>query len=246
MTKLSSSASRLYDTLISLQKNAQNGNDPLKAVIARAFGVEEKDTARLLQIYLELILAVKESKQDIENLSDIDRELYAEPFRQLENGFSANSLAHPWNNFVPYLDVATMKSLQFCADTLSRKIGEKSVSEEKIKEFQKEVDELFEQVMNSDIDEFLKTFLLERLEQIRHAILYYRLNGAKGLKDALEKIAGAIFIFQVSTKDKAFNEKAKTMLSKFGNLVVVLMQFVEFGNNLKGLTGINMPLLGGK
>ena len=247
MTETSSSAKRLYGTLILLQKSAKEGSELLKVTIGKAFGISEKDTTRLLAIYLEMIKLVQQTKLDIEKISDeVDKELYIEPLERLETAFSSNSLVHQWANFSQYLDPTTMKSLQFCADILSRRMGEKLVSDEELETLRKDVDELFELIVDSDLDLLLKNFLLERLEQIRHALLYYRLNGSKGLKDALEKIVGAGFVFNAINGNSNFGEKAREILPKFGKIFVALMKLVEFGNNIKGLTDSNFPLLSGK
>jgi hypothetical protein len=246
MSESSSSAKHLHNVLISLKKTATDGNETLLSIFSRMFKIESNDIAQLLELYTELIKLVKEAKQDVEKLSNIDKELYLEPFVRLENGLSRISLLHSWNSLEEYLDVSTMKSLQFCADTLTHKVSKKVVSEDDLRNLQEQINELLEQVMNFDIDESLKTFLLDRLEQIRHAILYYRLNGAKGLKDAYEKIAGAAYIFGVASKEKNFDENAKMLLSKFVHIAIQLAGIVEFANNLKGLTGFGFPLLPGK
>lgn len=245
MKQPDNSVARLHTILALLQKKATNKNEEIRLVLARVFEVSPDDFAQLLEIYYALVKLVMKAKDDVANISDIDQSLYLEPFQRLEKGFSANSLIHPWTNFVPYLDATTMKSLQFCADTLSRKLSEQTISGEDLSDLQKEVNELLELVMKINVDEKLRSFLVEKLEEIRHAILYYRINGGDGLKEAFENIIGASFVFTRNRSDEDFSEDGKTAWQRFGKIIVILAGIVEFANNLKGLTGFTFPSLPG-
>jgi hypothetical protein len=55
-------------------------------------------------------------------------------------------------------------------------------------------------------------------------------------------IMGSSFVFRATNKDKNFGEKAGVILSKFSVVISMLMKLVEFGNNIKGLIGVDFLL----
>ncbi|MBI3166195.1 MAG: hypothetical protein HYZ24_16040 [Chloroflexi bacterium] len=134
MTVANNPAGRLFEILKQFQRSSDN--TLLVSVIANAFSVDAKDTAQILEIYLELLLLVRQAKADVLKISGINQKLYLEPFNSLETAFSQNSLHHNWSNFKQHVGPSVMKGLEFCADTMSERVGEKAIEQEEIDNLQ--------------------------------------------------------------------------------------------------------------
>lgn len=236
MPKSNNPVGRLYEILSAFQKAATDQNDRLATIISKVFNVEPNDSSRLLEIYLELLNLTKESKAEIRKLPETSHELHLRAIKVIERTFIANSLHSTWASFGKKLDPSTMTGLEHTADNLSY-LGEQMVPKEDLANLQREVSDLLELITKTEMNERLKVFLVEHLEKIHQAVQYYRIKGARGLKDALEGIMGAIIIYRSENLNQKAPENVKTKLS---NVMGLLVRIVAFANDLKGLTGIDI------
>ena len=236
MPKSNNPVGRLYEILVALQKAATNQNERLDAIITKVFKIEASDSSQLLEIYLELLNLTKESEREIRKLPEESHELHLRAIRKIEKAFVKQSLHSSWTSFSQSLDPATMTGLEHTADNLSYH-GEQTVSTEDLENLQREVNELLEMVTETEMNEMLKTFLVEHLEKIQQADRYYRIKGARGLRDALERIMGAVLIYAKENPNQKAPEKVQ---SKLFSMMGLLVKIVSFANDLKGLTGIDI------
>jgi hypothetical protein len=236
MPKSNNPVGRLYEILNAVQKAATNQNDRLDTIISKVFNVEPNDSSRLLEIYLELLNLTRESKTEIRKLPETSHELHLRATKVIEHTFIVNSLHSTWASFGRKLDPSTMTGLEHTADNLSY-LGEQTVPKEDLENLQREVNELLELITKTEMNERLKVFLVEHLEKIHQALQYYRIKGARGLKDALEKIMGAVIIF---TKENPSQKAPEKVQSKLSSVLGLLVKIVAFANDFKGLTGIDI------
>jgi hypothetical protein len=236
MPKSNNPVGRLYEILHALQKTATNQNERLDAIIKRVFKIEVGDPSQLLEIYLELLNLTKESEEEIRKLPEASHELHLRAIRKIENAFITQSLHSNWASFSQSLDPATMTGLEHTADNLSY-LGEQAVPTENLESLQKEISELLELVTITEMNEKLKAFLVEHLEKIQQAVRYYRIKGAKGLKDALERIMGAVIIY---AKENPAQKTPEKVQSKLLSVMGLLVKIVAFANDFKELTGIDI------
>lgn len=227
MAKSDNPAGRLYLILEAAQSSAKS-EMPQREVWARVFEVDPADTTSLLAAYLNVINLARTAKEAVRQLHDIDQAIYQNPFERLEHGFTVNSFNHQWNNFAKYLDAATMTALSFCSDTLSNRVGETIITEENLADLQEAVESLLEKVLTADdMAEELKLFLVERLEDIRRAILTYRIWGAAGLKEALERTVGAMYIYPDFVPDDDHKGDFTNVVEKLSKLVTLALKAKE-------------------
>ena len=190
MTNPDNPVGRLYKILTSakeLARKSPSNNPPtMRFIWANLFEVDSKDTGHILEVYLELLKLVRTSKEAIREIPTLNNEVTMKHFDRLELAFSTNSFEHQWANFDQFLDPATMTALEIFADTLSNLAGEKLIDKGEIEKLLNEVETLLRSVREDDIPNELKIFLVEKLEEIRLALIYYRINGADGLSRALE------------------------------------------------------------
>jgi alkyl hydroperoxide reductase subunit AhpC len=236
MLKSNNPVGRLHEILSAFQKATANQNDRLDTIISRVFSVDLNDSSRLLEIYLELLNLTKECKTEIRKLPETSHELHLRAIKVIEHAFIANSLHSHWASFGKKLVAATMTGLDHTADNLSY-LGEQNVSTNDLEDLQREVSELLELITKTEMNEKLRVFLVEHLEKIQQAVLYYRIKGARGLKDALERIIGAVYIYATENPNQKTPDSVK---SKLSTVMGLLVKIVAFANDLKGLTGIDI------
>jgi len=236
MPKSNNPVGRLYEILLACQKAAKNQNDRLDTIISQVFKIDANDSSRLFEIYLELLNLTKESEKEVRKLPETSHELHLRAITVIERAFITHSLHSTWASFSQSLNPATMTGLEHTGDNLSY-LGEQTVPTEDLEKLQTEVSELLDLVTKTEMNERLKTFLVEHLEKIQQAIRYYRIRGARGLKDALEKIMGAVFIYATENPNQKTPDSVK---SKLSTVIGLLVKIVAFANDLKGLTGIDV------
>lgn len=244
MTITNNSVGRLFEVILLLQKKAKSKELLVGYVIADAFGIQREDTSKLIEIYLEILKITKKAEKEIEKLPDSSRDRHLRAIQNIERCFATNSLLHQWSYFQNFLDPATMTGLELTADALSHVVKSEVVGGEDVEKLQTEVNELLKLVLSTELDEELKIFLVERIEELQHAILYFRIKGSDGLREVLEKTIGAFAVYGKANKEKV-NNMPQTIARQFALVVATLVKIVSFANDLKGLSGGDIPFLPG-
>lgn len=223
-----SSAERLLKLLTSVQR--KEGNRAIKDIWAQEFAIDASDLESLLYVHADIIQLVKEVKEDIRSLEDVDQELYLTHVNKIEQGLHSTHYFGAWNTFKPYIDEPTIVGLRFVADTLSNRIGEEVIPQKMLKELLKDVNELQESVLKNGLPDSLRDLIVSGLEDIRRAILTYKLKGAKGLKKALEQSAGSLFTNYSLVKEHINKKPTKDfmgILDKAQKIVVFALKAKE-------------------
>lgn len=229
LTLLDNPAGRLYDILS--ESRSKPRNKRAKEVWGEVFEINSTDLDLILYKVAELIQLVKNTKKTIEQLENVQHEIYLAPFKKIETLLAMGNLEAPWENFVKYLDEATMVALRFCADTLSHQRGEQLIEEDKLLELKVEVERLSEKVLSSELPDILKHSFVENLDKIRKAINDYRIWGIDRLLKSLDLGVGSVFRHGEIIKEERDNEHVK----KYFDILGRLNQLVSFAHNTKHL-----------
>jgi hypothetical protein len=209
-------AGRLYDILS--EALPSRSNKSIRETWANVFGIDPAATGDLLHLMAQLIELLRASRQRIEQVDGVDRDLYFQPIQNLEKAFASLNLDAQWNDFVNKVDNATMVGLAFCSDTLSQRHTEEVIQKEVLDDLLNDVETLVETVVASDLDMALKTVLTENLENIRRAILEYRIRGAEGLLRALEMSVGALLRHRDDFREKSDSDSVSGFWKFLGKL----------------------------
>ena len=125
---------------------------------------------------------------------------------------------------------------------LLKEVVEEVVKEE-LEKLLKEVEILLEKVIKSKLPEEVIVFLIDNLENIRKAILTYRIRGATALKHVLEGSIGSIYFHHETIKGEHEGKQAKTIFQGFFGIIDNLNKVVEFALQTKKLAGPVVKLL---
>ena len=102
---------------------------------------------------------------------------------------------------------------------------------------------MLEKVIAADISEELKKTLIDSLEDIRRAILEYRIRGGAGLREALDRSIGAVVRYREELQKISDPEEAG--VSGFSMVIEKLSGLVSTALKLKQLVGQMLPMLTG-
>jgi len=227
------SAARLYDILSTARSQFDPKQREVKIiqVWASVLNVGTEDTVERLHFVAHLLALLRQAKLDVQALPGVNTQIYLKPFSKLERAFSSMNLDASWNNFTSHLDDATMVALEFCADTLSNNRPEPIIDAETLKSLQADVESLIEKITLSDLLPETKLLFLKNLENIRLAILEYRINGSVGLSQSLDLSLGSI----LRNKDKIDQVGDQEIFPAFFRIMFKINQLVTYANNAKQL-----------
>lgn len=221
---------RLYKILLEVQKYPDN-NIPLGRALADILGMNQRDEEEVIQAYLNLLRLFKRAREVVAQLPDIDATLYLKPFKQLEGKFTEHHLSAPVHTFKQHITEAVMMALQFCAHTASRFFGETEVPQEDLQKLREQVEALMDEVLSmQNFPREFRAFLLEHLDRIRRAVIYYHLHGVTSLREAFQTIVGSTIMWREEVKgveiDEEEVERWRDILSKFFNVVRSLAEMI--------------------
>lgn len=226
---------RLLDILTVVKK--RNDNVQTRAVWSSALGCESADTAALLNCIADLIRLVAEAKDATMRLVQGDQTIYLAPFPTIESMFSRLNLDNHWHTSKVHLDDKTMLGLQFGDHALTFHYGEKKFDDELITGFIRQLDELLQQCLDSGLSENLKKLFHRNLEALRHALMVFKISGASGLEDEIDRVTGSIFRHAEEIKASASDSANKDFTDKVFDMITKLNESVQMVQNVVALSG---------
>lgn len=162
---------------------------------AQILGISNNNVESVLPEMTGVFTLYQEVTQTTEKLKTQQRAIILRYLPRIGQALYQLHWGNPWNHVRQYLDEATMVALESAAHAFEEEgFAEVELEEDSISSLLRETEELISQVMNSnELSSDLKAFLIDQLEQIRLALLRYKLYGARGLRKALVQITGAYF-----------------------------------------------------
>jgi hypothetical protein len=192
-------AGRLYEILtraIEIGQKKKKKLEHLQAslVLAEALEIAHTDSSReVFDGIYNLFRLVNDTELSINKLQDVNRELYLSPIIEIKDAFGSLylNLSEDWALIAMGIDRGTLEKLKFCADALSRQQGEIPLNVEEMNELHKEVRVLLERVIDAELNEDIRSFIFDKLQDIEQAIINYKFKGSEGLQRVIEATLGA-------------------------------------------------------
>lgn len=230
--------------LVLLTEAAQKqDNLSARAVWADVFDLSEDDTREIVKMLATLMDLLTTAEREIEKLENIDKELYAQPFQNIEKAFRKLNLEAPWKTWKSFFDSATLLALRFCSDQLERSSNWINIDKERLEDVLSEINDLTTRVINSNIPENLKRQIVGNLEDIRTAILAYQIGGSEGIEREVERGLGALMLHREEISE--CSEKAGAdEVSDYVQLLERLHMLARAVNSTKELSAPFIQALG--
>ena len=139
------------------------------------------DVFRLIVLAEELVRANE----------SLDEELYSLQLGRVKDAvFSIRG--ESWNRFRERFGDDFLTSLKWAARDLSINTGEQLIPDGELENLQLEIENLTEEILQSSLDERLQEILVDGLTSLRQSIIDYRISGAEGIRQALDRNLGLI------------------------------------------------------
>lgn len=239
--------------LFNLIKKARGGayrNKPAFIAWSMIFGYGEnlanlsaEEQSEIPVLLCQARKLVDETADAISKIKDIDHNLFLEPFPVFRDLFPKPfdlRLSH--NQFVDPIENAHIKTLQFCIHELNKTTTKNKVEKKRLDEIFSEISEVEQSVENADIDNKLKSVLLDLLKTMKISIREYEISGVKSLKEGVSKIVGKLYVEKPIIKG---SENTKEVADVFKVLVAFFFVYGVTADTIQILEGIQkiLPML---
>lgn len=114
-----------------------------------------------------------------------------------------------------------MRLLRFCSKLLARHFPEPKLNDE-LKEILAEIEQLYTQVLESDLPADLKTLLLDLIHALRTAAHEYRVRGPERLSEGIESVLGKLALNRGAAERLDQTEEGNRFSRTFWKTVALL------------------------
>ena len=130
---------------------------------------------------------------------------------------------------------------------MNEHVSERLISDEDLKQMHSELQEIIDRVLASDLPLGLKTSLVDGLAAIQSAILEYRLYGAEGIRNAIDRNVGLVYrnLEEIGTLEQP---ESKNVARDAIGCIWKIDKFVSAASKVKELAQPlteHFPMLGG-
>ena len=231
-------AGRLYFIL----KKAAQCADSIKVQEVWREALDAKDLTEP-DFYKRIIMMqelVQEVKDRVNSIDSLNHKMLLKKYNNIERATSTLNLMAPWKGQKAMLDEATLNSLEFCSEELSRYKTEEKIDNDTLVAFDREINEIINKLHNDkDLDDEIKVLLIDQLNLILQSVQEYRLRGAIGLKDSLAMFYGHFLMRQDLFTPVKDNKTLKETLSLVVRITETATKVLKFGeiayNSIKQL-----------
>ncbi|MEN5032099.1 hypothetical protein [Pseudomonas sp. Ps21-P2] len=220
---------RLLDLMV-LARGCGDNQSARKAW-AKVFTCDPGDTGAILSSLAGLINLVAQAKAATQEHVSRKTELYLEPFPNLEAMLSRINLDASWQSSRAYLDDRTISCLEFGDLALSEHFGTTLLTVDLVGQFLGDLDRLIQQCANSDVPEDLKKLFCKNLEDLRRALLAYRISGAAGLQEEIDRVAGAFVRHGHLIKEAGEDKESKDLTTSIFDMVGKLNESIQLAGS---------------
>ena len=224
-------AGRLHDLLELARKQPESKR--AREALGIVFDVGSKDTESLLRLLADLIMLSQQTKSRIKSLDDISHEIYLKPFDNIEKILSTLNLDASWKSYRDLLSEPTLYGLKFCSDKLSRIDLIETIDKSEVEAIQTQLASLVDEILNSEIDPYVKELLLRNLEGLRQSLIAYRVRGLEGIEREVEAGLGSLLVNKSTIQHAAPEGKAGSLLKAYIALLEVTNKTITAAKNLK-------------
>lgn len=217
----------------------------LRQVWAESLGCEPSDTPELLRLYGELIQLAGSAKKAVQDIDNIDVNLYVTPFSGVEALLSNINFEKPWHEVSALVDSKTLMALRFAADLLKREgVGSTQLSDTQLEELMTKLDEILGRVLESSLPTKLMQLFANNLEQLRRALISLKISGVEGVEHEIDRALGSAFRHTAELKEAANqSEENAAVIRDYFSVMSNINEVITLAQNLAMIAAPATPLL---
>lgn len=198
---------------------------------AQIFACDRNDTSALLNGVARLINLLNEAKEATMQHAPGDPTIYLAPFPQIEVMLSRFSLEQQWNTIKAHVNDKMISGLEFGDHMLGFKYGATAFDQQEIDALLSGLAELLGECLNSQLPENMKRLFAKNIEGLRSALIGYRISGAEGIQDEIDRIGGAIYRYKAEVESAQQDPQTSGLMDKFFSLVGRINDSVQVVEN---------------
>ena len=170
------------------------GNLPAIQGWRKVLDLKEDNCIEIYTGIADIIQLTRDTRKAIVGLDGYDQSLFLEPLDKVSSGINVVNLQGSWELVKNQFDDRTVLGLRFCSTVLDQHSKEATLSDDQIKSWLQDIEDLLDSIAASDVPDQLKIIFLEHLEKLRLALLHYWIFGTVGVQASVEKTFGALMI----------------------------------------------------
>lgn len=223
-------ARRLYK-ILKFSISRGDGNSPAYYALAQALDIKNPDEDKhIFTDFFVLLNDVEKSVSQLKKVTDLDECIHA--IRAVKSIFIYRMFQGPWSESASELkNRGLLLNLNNCANFIDHEQINPSLSEEQLQEYLQECENLLQGLMDSDLPEDIKTYLIIRLEEICSAIRQYSLGGPERLRKVVEANLGGILLRHAGISPE---DKEKPIYTKIFGWLLAFGGVLDLGANTQG------------
>jgi hypothetical protein len=217
-----------------LESTVANGNNDqlIYQALAGALGIGNPDANK--HLFTEFFILLAEVERIVKQLKRVKNlEKYIHAIEEIQSIFFTYGIFQgKWS-----LVSSTIQNrnliliLDSCANFIAQEQIDPSLSEEQLQEYLQQCEGLLQALMESDLTEDIKTFLIVRLEEICTAIRHYALGGPERLRTVVEANIGGMILRSAGLNPQ---EKEKPILRNIFSWLLNLGGLLDLAANTQG------------
>lgn len=225
-------AQRLYEILLKMK--GQDPKLPTYKVYLNALEIKGNKSDAIMAAYNIAQLA-DEVKHAIESNSKIS-DFQINKLKTIFIHCKELNLEAPWVNYIKRLSPEAMTSLESYGLFFEEAFPEKKLPKDEYDKISKEINELFSELSESEIDDDLKKVLLCIIETARRCLSEYKIKGAFSFQHLFELSVGKIIFIIHKKPTESSNKyltKVKNLIIKCGEIASSLNSAYALGEGVK-------------
>lgn len=210
------------------------GGEQIRSVWGQVFGVPAENWSEIRYRLAMLIATIGEAQHEFHSRTGGE---FADPFPAFINALAQPNLDQLWNSVLDVFSREALGILALAANYETNERQEVVLEADQLGKWSSQVEKLLKEVLDADIDETLKQTIVEHLNAIKQALIYYKLSGVQGLRKAVYASIGALMLHCEEVKAAmSTNEGAKKgPIGKVIEFLTVVGKVIRVCKDLKTL-----------
>lgn len=235
-------AKRLYDifnTIMTKQRLIAEHHEPTIYGLARLLGLGSRMS--FVDVIGQLFSIIHSYEQFVKRSETMRKDQKNMHLDQLQDVKAILVQSDNWQRLGSGLDKNFIRNLQWAAGEMNHHWDEYGIKEEDLASLQSETEELINKIVNSDLDIQLMSVLTSGLNGVRQAILEYRIHGAEGLRQTLDKIIADLARHREEFEAESTKTETQEFIKDYLKIIQILDRLVSTGLKIKQIAS---PLVG--
>lgn len=183
------------------------------------FNISERDIESFMKFYSRLLSLPAATRAALQRTGRTNLDFIEEYLSRVESALTFDALKAPWKDSASNFDDRTIVALRAASAIISDN-ATINLSADNLKNIQREVDELRNDVNLADVPEELRQFLLDAIEEISDALRFYWISGSSGLVSAVDRATGGL-VRTAASNTATVRDSRVTRLAKLLSTIVV-------------------------